>query len=86
MTLGEGKTLVRDLLGDPGPYGFWNDEEIVRAFDQESNRHAQEALSVEATVMSTSIPGVIDYQLPEDFGEIKRCSVCREHHDRFRIT
>ena len=71
MTLGEGITHVRDMLGDPGPYGFWDDEELRRWFQLESDRHAQEALSVEATVMSTSIPGVIDYQLPEDFGEVK---------------
>lgn len=71
MNLGTFRLHIRDLLGDPGPYGFWNDDELDRAIKQESDRHAQEALSVEAQVSASSVPDVIDYQLPDDFGEIK---------------
>lgn len=71
MNRGKFRYHVRSLLGDPGPYGTWDDDELNEYTQLESDRHAQEALSVEAEGVITSIYGVIDYQLPYDFGELK---------------
>ena len=71
MNRGEFRYHVRSLLGDPGPDGTWDDDELDSYLELESDRHAMEALSVESEGFITSIYGVLDYQLPFDFGELK---------------
>ena len=71
MNRGTMRQHIRDLLGDPGPYGFWKEDELNRHIKQVCDQHAQEALSYERTRPANSVPGVMEYALPDDFGELK---------------
>ena len=68
-TLNEILQSVRDELGEDGN-GYWKDEELVRWAQLAFTRHAREALSVPAEVKTTTLPGVQEYELPADFGEL----------------
>lgn len=71
MNRGTMRQNIRDSLGDPGPYGFWSDDELNRHIKQVCDQHAQEALSYERSRPANSVPGVMEYALPDDFGELK---------------
>ena len=64
------RQAVRDILGETHE-GFWTDDELNRYIQLASNRHAQEGLSVPTTVRTTSLPGLQEYQLPPEFGEMR---------------
>ena len=70
MTLNEIIQAVRDELGESGG-GLWKTESIIRWVHLALNRHATEALSVEAEVQTSVIGGVQEYDLPIDFGELQ---------------
>lgn len=59
---------VYDELGERN--GHWKEDELVRWAQLALTRHAREALSVPAEVKTTTLPGVQEYQLPSDFGEL----------------
>lgn len=59
---------VYDELGERN--GYWKEDELVRWAELAFTRHAREALSVPAEVKTTTLPGVQEYQLPPDFGEL----------------
>jgi len=69
MTLNEILQSVRDELGESGEQ-FWKDAELVRWAHLALNRHAREALSIPTEVVTTTLSGVQEYELPEDFGEL----------------
>ena len=79
MTRGEIRQHVRDILGDPGPYGMWSDDELNRHLTLVSDRHAQEGLSAPAEIFTNSIRGVDEYQLPDDYAEMIRVWYLNEH-------
>ena len=59
---------VYDELGERN--GYWKEDELVRWAELALTRHAREALSVPAEVKTTTLPGVQEYLLPGDFGEL----------------
>jgi len=59
---------VYDELGERN--GHWKEDELVRWAEFALTRHAREALSVPAEVKTTTLPGVQEYLLPDDFGEL----------------
>lgn len=68
MTGNEILQSVDDELGESG--GLWNREEKIRWLRLALNRHAREGLSVPAEVKTSSLPGVQEYHVPNDFGEL----------------
>lgn len=68
MTLNEILQAVDDELGEST--GYWQREEKVRWAQLALTRHAREGLSVPAEVRTSSLPGVQEYHLPDDFGEL----------------
>ena len=75
MTRGEIRTHVRDILGERIP-GTWQDDELNRYIYLELCRHAQEALSVPMERMTTSLHGVSEYAVPDDYGEMRSVRFC----------
>ena len=59
---------IYDELGERN--GHWKEAELVRWAQLALTRHAREALSVPAEVKTTTLPGVQEYELPSDFGEL----------------
>ena len=70
MTLNEMLQSVRDDLGESGQQ-YWKDAELERWAYLVFNRLARQGLCVEAEGKSNSLPGVQEYNLPRDFGELK---------------
>lgn len=68
MTLNEILQAVDDELGEST--GFWQREEKVRWAQLALTRHAREGLSVPAEIKTSSLPGVQEYHLKYDFGEL----------------
>ena len=69
MTRGELRQIVRFKLGESRP-GSWSDEEINFYIQESCDRHAREGLSVEGLLVATSLPGVAEYEMADDYGEI----------------
>ena len=68
MTRGEIRRYVYNQLGDRG--GFWA-EVVVNDFIQlAADRHAREGLSVERSRKTNSLPGVQEYDFPDNYGEL----------------
>lgn len=70
MNLGQLRASVRAQAGESRKAGIWTDEDINRWFNESQNEHAQRALSVRKTVHVSSLYGVQEYVLPDDFGEL----------------
>lgn len=71
---------VGDELGEQGG-GYWQSEELTRWTEFALTRHAREALSVPAEVRTTTLPGVQEYQLPDDFGELIDARICTQYSE-----
>lgn len=84
MNLGELRTSVRRYLGESGRAGTWTDEELNAWINESCTEHAQRALSVRKTVYVSSLLGVQEYILPEDFGELMAVRFNYEGHEGTR--
>lgn len=68
MDLATIRTQVKDPLG-PGS-AFWTDAELDRYIKNACDRHAQEALSVETELRTSSIAGIREYVFDDTIGEM----------------
>ena len=69
MNLGQLRASVRRQLGERRT-GTWEDVDLNEWFNEAQNEHAQRALSVRKTVHVSSLYGIQEYALPDDFGEL----------------
>lgn len=81
MTLNEMLQSVRDDLGESGQH-YWKNAELERYAYLVFNRLARQALCVEAEGKSNSLPGVQEYVMPRDFGELKDARYVDAIHDQ----
>lgn len=81
MNLGQLRASVRRQLGEQRKAGTWTDEEINEWFNESQNEHAQRALSVRKTVHVSSLYGVQEYVLPDDYGELMAVRFAYQGHE-----
>ena len=81
MTLNEMLQSVRDDLGETGQQ-YWKDAELERWAYLVLNRLARQGLCVEAEVKTNSLPGVQEYNMPYDIGELKDVRYVDDRHSQ----